>query len=424
MPLSLLSLFVLVPAFALPFPVPLTPERAVSAGATTPYVPARQDVEIASSAHGYAIVWHEEATDYSSRAFVRRFSAAGAPLDDQPIPVVTILATPYTSAWAAVTIAATRSTYILGWQGQTGFVIRRMDAETGAWLDEQPIPVGRLRSVHLASNGADALAVGIDGCGFSECLAARAINLAGTPLVSPPVTLRIPDDHTINEVILGSNGTDYLTAWVENPTCHSTDLCGGPIPAQVYALRLRADAMPIDDAPLALDISNRPAFGLAIASSSGRYLLAWGTSGAIVGTRITDDGAVLDLDPHAAGGAVVLVERPAGVAWTDATVAGLNDRFVLVTRHYIEDLLAHIDQTYAEGVSFGANADLAGVRMLPRTPIFAVEDNLGRSLFATTSGSALALAYNRGATAHPGVTTVFLRLFSEAPAPSRRHAAR
>ena len=209
MPLSLLSVFVLVPAFAQSFPVPVTPERVVSAGATTSYVPARQDVEIVSSAHGYAVVWHDDATDFSSRGYVRRFSAAGVPLDDQPVPVVTLLPDPEPHT-ASVTIAASDSIYILGWQQpRTGFVFRRMDATSGEWIDAQPVSLGAAGSVRLASNGEGFVAAYVSGCGVATCLHARRINPAGAPLTSPEALLRVPDDRDIDEAILGSNGTDY-----------------------------------------------------------------------------------------------------------------------------------------------------------------------------------------------------------------------
>ena len=162
-----------------------------------------------------------------------------------------------------------------------------------------------------------------------------------------------------------------------------------------------------------LDPGNRPALGLTAAWSSGRYLVAWSASGSIAGTRITDDGV--------ADGAVLLAEQPAGIHWTSPLVAALDHRFVLVIRHDVVDLLAHVDQTYVEGVSFSADADLASVATLPRTPIFAIDDHLGRSMFAATNGNTLALAYNRSLPEAGAVTRVFLRLFAEGT--SRRRVA-
>ena len=425
LPLALLSLFVLVPAFAQPFPVPVTPERAVSAAVVTSYIPTRQDVEIASSAHGYAVVWHEDATDYSSRGFVRRFSAAGVPLDDQPTPVVTLLPTPSSISIAAVTIAATDSTYIVGWQQpMTGFVFRRMDAGSGAWIDPQPVSLGAAGLVHLASNGERFVAAYVGPCGLDTCLQSRRINPAGAPLTSPETLLRVPDDNTINELVLGSNGIDYLVTWVENPVCHATDLCGGTPPGAVYALRLRADGTSIDAAPRELNGGvGRPAYGLTMAWSSGRYLLAWSTLDAIAATRIADNGVVLDHDRNGIG-SVLLAERSTdGIHFISPLAAGLDNRFVLLIRENTIDLLAHIDTTRIDGVSFAADADLAGVATLPRTPLFAVADNLGRSMSAATIGNTLALAYDRALPEAGTVTRVFLRLFAESLPPARRRVA-
>ena len=418
-PLSLIALFVLT-ASAQPLPLAATAE------------PAQRHASVAASAHGYAVVWREDTSAISSSAYLRRFSAAGTPFDVAPIPIVTLI-TPlgYGFLPAEVTIAANASTYIVGWSEPfDGFVFRRMAADSGAWIDAQPISLGFALD-RFASNGTDVVAAGFTSCGANiQCLQARRISLAGDPQVSAPVTLRIPktDDFYMKESTIASNGSDYLVAWAEAPLCKSVDLCSGPPPAQVYALRVRADGTPIDPAPIVLENSNRPASGLSIAWAGGRYLIVWNIYGAIVGTRITSDGAVLDRDPTAGGGGVLLAQadpsrlNPITGTFIDAALAGLENRFVLLLRHDAEAFpnpLPPVHTSSAESVTFAADADLATVITLPRTPLFKPDDLLGDSLALATNGRSLAVAFTAGET---NSMHVFLRLL-EPPPPARRRSA-
>src|SRR5213075_2187311 len=127
-------------------------------------------------------------------------------------------------------------TYLIGWQADDAFFIRRLDAMGGQWIDPEPISLGIKGSVTLASNGRDALAFGSVGCGTGQCLATRRISLTGAPLSSPPVTLPA----LVTSVpLVGSNGTDYLAVWFEAPGC-VIDPCVIN-PGKIYAARLRAD---------------------------------------------------------------------------------------------------------------------------------------------------------------------------------------
>jgi hypothetical protein len=78
-------------AHAQPFPVPVVPPQAVSPGdqIVTASLIKQTNVSIAAASNGYAVVWSEEGADPNSpgefsNAYVRRFSAAGTPLDDAP----------------------------------------------------------------------------------------------------------------------------------------------------------------------------------------------------------------------------------------------------------------------------------------------------------------------------------------------------
>ena len=225
-----------------------------------------------------------------SRAFVRRFSASGASLDEVPVQVIAL---PYREGGleAAASIAGGSETYLVAWPQpfpNAGTFFRRMSADSGAWLDPQPFRLDfTFGTARFVSNGTGVMAAGLIACGDVNlrCLASQPIALHGEPLAAPLVTLRVPATHTdIAEATVASNGSDYLAVWAEAEHC---DFPCGNNPQRPFAVRLRADGTAVAPAPVVLDpVAGRIAAALTVAWSSGRYLVAWVDNGPIRGTRL------------------------------------------------------------------------------------------------------------------------------------------
>jgi hypothetical protein len=315
------------------------------------------------------------------------------------------------------TIVSNGATYLLGWATPSENVVRRLSAESGTWIDAQPVPLGvRSGTMRFASNGADVFALGLGNCGigFSNCLLGRRISMTGEPLASPVVSIRTSKaGHHIEDARIDSNGSDYLAAWIEAETCLFP--CNG-MPEYVYATRLRPDGTVIDSGPLELDFIWRGfAYGLTIASSDSRYFVGWSESHVgLRGTRITAEGAILDLSDEHDGGAVLLLADPPGLEGLALYAGSLQKRFVLLIHHGSEMA------SYVEGLTLTPDTDLKTVMALPRTVIIGKAENIKQSLSMAAKGSALAIAYDAGLSATFGVPRAYLRLFGD---PARRRSA-
>jgi hypothetical protein len=391
-------------------PDPQTPGAAHTVSSS---LTRQTNVSIAAGSNGYAVVWSEEGPDVS-HAYVRRFSATGTPLDEAPISIFSVPSNSFMPT--ATSLVSNGETYLLGWETHGGAVFRRLAADSGAWIDVQPVPLGMLYgAVRFASNGADALALGY-GSSCGGCLLARRFAMSGAPLTSPVVNIRTPPaGYEIDEARVESNGSDFLAVWTETQSCLFP--CSGN-PQQVYATRLRADGTVIDSAPLQLEVGNRSAYGLTIASSDSRYFVGWSERAGLRGTRVTAEGAVLDRGPD--GGGVLLAAAPSGFHWMTSYASTLQKRFVLLIRHDIDDTAAHVTSSYVEGLTFTADTELKNVIALPRTVVFGTADRLKLSFSMAAKGSMLAVAYDAAPPATAGVPRAFIRLFGE---PARRRSA-
>lgn len=406
-------------------PDPMQPSAAQLATSSTV---EQRVMSFAASAHGYAVTWTEGNFSGATRAKLRRFSAAGAPLDDFPLEIVVMPHNANTgSATAFANVVASDDTYLVAWAQPLpqpppyfGSFVRRLDADTGAWIDPQPIPAPY---AGLASNGTDALLLGYGYCGvFTQCIHVRGLAMKGEPLLSPENTVRtVPNGYDLTNVIVTSNGTDYLVVWSESQSCPGFP-CGQP-PQQVHAARLRADGTLIDAEPLLLDIAGRHAYGLTAAWSNGRYLVGWVDFEGIRGTRVTAEGAVLDHDD--AGGAVLLFPTPPDaypvLRDLSMTVIGGPKHFDLLFDHVANDFTTHVVTRFVEGLTLDPNQELTNLEALPRRVLFDVDDHV-YSLLGAARGSTLGLAYTRSPQSASGVLRAFFRIYAEPI--GRRHAAR
>lgn len=369
---------------------------------------------IASGANGYAVFWAEAVAENVAHSYVRRFSENGTPQDAAPIRVADSFSTLSLSSQAA--IVSNGETYLLAWRTTTDFVVRRLSARSGEWIDPEPVPLGISvvsSQQAVAASQTDALVLGNSRCGSNRCITARRINLSGPPLTSPPILLRQLDPLQTATVAIGSNGTDYLALWEEEPEC----MLGAcvPNPGQLYVLRLRGDGTSLDAQPARLNSQPRPVWSLTVAHAAGRYLAAWSEQTGIRGTRVTTEGAVLDAEP-VTGGVLLAANEPYSLTVHASAFGGT---FVLLLRHVIPDSSGPLNSL--EVVAFDAQADLASVAARPRTLVAAPDRNFDRDLVGAGRGLSFALAYDRLDPEAGNVPRTFLRLFSEAP--TRRRAA-
>ena len=378
-------------------------------GVTSPvslaFSPTEQGrVAVASGQNGYLTTWVERGPDPFERVMVRRVLPDGTPLGLER----EAMRVPLGSNIKDTAIVSNGTHYLLTWRvGALAYGIR-MAAESGVWLDDAPFTIARVIGLAVASNGTDAVAVwssDTSECSSASCLQARTIRMTGDPLAELAVTLAEPSEAT--NVAIGSNGADYLVAWKDGYTdCMIT--CIGPIPAEVRALRLRADATKIDAAPLvllALDDAVEPRQP-AVAWNAGRYLVAWSVARSDVdveGALVTAEGAVLE-------------RRVPLASFTNGHVESLRviahrDQFVLVTREFRElppALAVYLSWT---AVSFDAGGSLEGVAALPRT-VLADDESGVETLSAASLGSAMLVVYDRISPPEAGnVSRVYARLF-------------
>ena len=90
-----------------------------------------------------------------------------------------------------------------------------MNANTGAWIDAQPLLLPRETGAQLATNGSDALAVTIGYCstGIDRCLVTTRIPMSTAAPDAPRIGLAA--SRNASRLAVGSDGSDYLAACTE-----------------------------------------------------------------------------------------------------------------------------------------------------------------------------------------------------------------
>jgi hypothetical protein len=382
--------------------------------ATTPVPVAHSPVEqlrvaAAAGTNGYLTAWVERGPDRAMHLLVRRVLPDGA-VQGPPLEVDRA---DLQYSIQDVTVVSNGSHYLVAWRNDTSLLGRRMAAATGFWVDAAPFEIGEGWDAGVASNGTDAAAVWKGYCQGWSCLQSRRIRLAGDPLADPVVTLL--SQALPQEIAIASNGTDYLTAWVDGDEC--IEWCDEPDRLQVLALRLRADATKLDADPLVLvgeDAVLRPTFP-TIAWNGGRYLVAWSVpldDVKIEGALVTAEGAIL-------ARRVPLLAGTSRFQFATPHLLAYRDQFVLIALDGTGGPPHYEFDAKLTAVSFEADAPLASVAALPRTVI--AHDPLF-TLAVASSGSEILVAYDRRTPPHAGgVARAFTRLFGGG---SRRRAVR
>jgi hypothetical protein len=261
--------------------------QLVTQGAT-----AQASAQVAGGANGFAVVWTEAGMSDILSVYLRRFSPSGQAQG----PPQLVANVPYTFdptrfdlsstgnqfyLLPGARLASNGDTYVVGWQTPDGFVVRRMAAATGAWMDAQPALLPKQFWATLASNGHDAVAASIDACATGSadrCLFATRIPMSGDlGALAPAATIPAPA-HSGAGVALASDGTEYLAAWT-NPYDQCGDIsCWAH--QDIFGVRLRTDATPINASPIVLPSDPyAPLYNVALYWQGDRYLLSWSAGG-------------------------------------------------------------------------------------------------------------------------------------------------
>jgi len=239
-------------------PAPLTYSTNDQAGAA-----------IASGTNGFLAAWTEQSGS-DSRLYVRRFSTDGKSLEEPQVADTVASSVGHHDE----SIASSGGTYLVAWDGTFA---RRLDAASGRWLDDTSFP---LRSMAVASNGADFLALTLDECP-QVCTTARRVSMSGKATVSDGV--KLSDYGLQSPPAIASDGQNYLAVWIDGP------------PNRVLAMRLRADGSHIDAAPIVVESSTYSLSHPSVAWNGKTYLVAWVTDyygGSIDAAYVGSDSSV------------------------------------------------------------------------------------------------------------------------------------
>jgi len=368
--------------------------------------------QIAAGANGYAVTWTEGGEDKNLNLCVRRFSPSGA-AQGQPQIVASVPVHVDYPAFnpagalpphvAGAKLASSGDAYVLGWQTPDGFVVRRMAAATGAWLDPQPVVLPSQSSAVLASNGHDAVAVTIEG----HYLFATRIPMSGA-MGAPVPAATIPLAQYSAMPAIASDGSGYLVAWT-----NGAQICGDLdcwAPQQIFGLRLRGDATLIDAAPRVLDNdSAAPLWDVAVHWQGDRYLVSW--------VHRFDDRWGKQLSPQVAALETSDAAGPIMPVHPDTAL-----RAITLGRDFV---LFFPSAGFWQSAIVSAGASTNDFRAA--TPVkFLPMSGLVTGSFALASrGSTLAVVYDHAGPAEIGRNQrLYLRLFAETAPPARRHAVR
>jgi len=257
---------------------------ATSIGNTLSSTATQQTMpQVAVSENEYAVIWNEFGPDGSAHLYLRRFAgytrsaivevasnAGGKPITGR--------------------IAAANGTYVIAWTtavygSATSYVVRRMLASTGEWLDPDPVPLATAYELVLAANHDSVLAAYTIPCG-DRCLRAREI-ATDTAAMFRAGEMIIPGTTTANQLSMASNGNDCLLAW-NDYFCEYP--CRVNPPQRVLAQRLGADGRALGTKPIVIDDSHNYAAYPSVAWIGSSYAVSWAEDGVTAGRHINASG--------------------------------------------------------------------------------------------------------------------------------------
>jgi hypothetical protein len=347
--------------------------------------------QVAASANGYAVVWNEFGPDGATHLYVRRFppSSSAAPLE---------VASNATGRAINARIAAAGDVYVIAWTesqspfGSATYVVRRLSATTGEWLDSEPSPLATaVYELVLGAANDGVLAAYSISCSTQRCLRTRPIS------TDPGAAIRLPEAVPASggayELSIGSDGHNYLIAWNDNLCIFPCDVIS---PSRVLALRAGADGRPLDSKPLVLDDTESFSHYPSIAWTGSNYAVLWDTGGGISARHVSATGAVdarrtLSL-PHA------------------PHVFANGNRLLLLYTEQIGDAVT----------TSGVAVDPQSFTVTGAPVLLVANQPMSPTVSAATLPNGVVLAYDRVDPSAGNVARVFTRIYGDA---ARRRAA-
>ncbi len=365
--------------------------------------------ELATGANGFLVAWRENGPDRFARVYLQRFSSSGRAQDSEPTILHQLEGESSYALLPEVRIVSNGQTYLVVWNtGTSAPRGRRMSADTGLWIDPEPVPLGQPSQTGapvrwtVGSNGTDALFVSVGSCPYKTCMTARPVHLSGALFAGPPELLAPPGAYY--DPAVASDGSDYLVVWSEGEReCHITCTFD---PYSIQASRVGSNGSPIDSQPIAIETRKAYSERPAVAWDGTRYLVAWSKSDyadrETRAARVTAEGSVSGVDPERGG----------------TRIGGRTDLLLARSHRGAVALFAKDGDwsmaTIPPGTPLEEIASLPrlSVAPAPRTP-FLWEPG---SLAATSREGSLVIAYERHADGiWGGVPRVFLRFLDGAP---------
>jgi len=381
----------------------------------------QSEVRVAASDPGYLVGWGENGPDRLARAFVRRFSLLGAPLDAAPREIYSFEQDTSTLRLPRVRIAGNANFYVVTWLTPDGLFARRLPADGGEWIDVEPILIAPAAThFDVTSNATHALVVWTSECSEGLlCVMSRRLAMSGSPDLGAS---QIVSGRSFNhDVTAATNGDGFLVAWVEGqrdcvPTCNID-------PHSVLGARVSSAGAVLDPFPLPIEERRTFVEKPVIAWDGENYVVLWSAFGdgwSVRGVRVTPQGAVFEKEPNGNGTAVD--ERIAAKP-VQPVLARLFDQLVLMTPRL--ERVNQNTQIVWNVVTFPARTPLATVRNLPRQEAFRHESEQFGTVHAATSPKGLLyLGYDRVAEGiYSGVPRAFVTRFGTLQI-SRRRAVR
>jgi hypothetical protein len=350
--------------------------------------------QVAITGSGYAVLWNEFGPDGSAHLYLRRF--VGSSSSD-----IIQIASNVDGHAITARITAARGTYVIAWttsqnvSGTASYLVRRMSAATGQWLDPDPVPLTSAFEVMLASNGDSVLATYTVECSF-RCLRSRGI-AADTAATFRGAETVIPGTNAADELSMSSDGHDFLLAWNDN-LC--TVLCDASFPTRLLALRLDADGRALDPNVIVIEQQqSSPSHNPSAAWIGNSYALAWAGADAIRGRHVSSSGvtdAIRNVFP-----------RPSQVR-SPFLVAHGNDLFLLFTSQTGDAVSSSAVALDPQTLSATGDA----------SPVVS-DQPVNGAISAAALPNGIAIAYERIDTGGGNVGRVFTRIYGE---PSRHRA--
>jgi hypothetical protein len=348
--------------------------------------------QVAAIGNTHAVIWNEFGPDGSAHLNLRRFTGSS------PGPIVEVASN---ANGRAITgrIAAANGTYAIAWTTSevlgsgTNYLVRRMSAATGEWLDPEPVPLAVAFDLVLAGNNDTVLAAYTVRCQH-RCLRARAI-ATDTAAVFRAAETVIPGTTTANQLAMASNGRDYLIAW-NDFFCDYP--CDASVPRRILAMRIGADGRALTSQPVVIDQNDNYAAYPAVAWTGSQYAVNWDANAVIAGRHVSALGRLDAIN-------TVLAQSHA-----PQLVAGGHNLFLLYT-------VLTGDTVRLEGVI----VDPESLTAIGEPSLLVTEQPYPGSVAAAGLPSGIVIAYDRVDPAAANVGRVFTRIFGDAP---RRRAAR